>query len=860
MLLVGAAVVIVTLLLARKAVPWLLHLVARTGSRDVFILAVVLLCAGIAWITSAAGLSLALGAFLAGIVLADSEYGHQALADMLPLREIFTSLFFVSMGMLLDVRVVAESPGLVLALVGAVLLGKALLATVAGLFAGLPLQVALLGGMALSQIGEFSFVLAHVGRRAGLLAEDEMRVLFAASVVTMLVTPFALRFGPRVAASAGRLRALDRLLGGRRDEGTTIPAELSGHVVVLGYGVGGEMMAEVLRSAGVPFIVLDLNAERVREARRRGEPVYYGDVATGEMLRRARVSEARQVVVLLNDPSATLRAVRTARALAPDAGIIARARYVADVPILLQAGATEAVAQEFEASLEVIRRAMKGLALPEAATATPLTGRLPAGLGVESVPVHEGHWIAGRTLAEARLRARAGATLVAVSRGDDTAVHPSPTTPSRSGDVVCLVGSAAQIAAARALLAGGPGPDRGGDPSWIPLRCGPMMTPIGRALVPLLLAALPAAGQTVPALSESQRLIQLKPPTSRPVEMVLDTDTYNEIDDQFALVYALLSPELDVQAVYAAPFLNDRSPKRRRRHGEELRGDPAGPRQAGRLPRRLRLSRRREFIADPTAPESSPATRDLIARAMEHSPADPLYVVAVGAITNVASALLIEPSILPNVVVVWLGGNGHDWPDQREFNYQQDLHAARTIFDSGVPFVQLPCTPVVTHLATTVPEMKAHVDGQGAIGDYLFQIFVDYHEDHFAWSKVLWDMAAVAWVVNPELAPVGGGPQPDRHQRLHLQLRRPAPPHPDGVLPAPGPDLPGLLHQAEDADRTVGSHRFGRAPREHHCACSGLISRDRLIARLISAFIDQAHAPGAPSAPLDCSETGRQAV
>jgi len=455
-LLVGAAVVVVTLLLARKAVPWLLHRVAGTGSRDVFILAVVLVCSGIAWITSWAGLSLALGAFLAGIVLADSEYGHQALADMLPLREIFTSLFFVSMGMLLDVRVVAESPGPILALVGAVLLGKALLATIAGLFAGFPLQVGLLGGMALSQIGEFSFVLASVGRRAGLLTESETRILFAASVVTMLVTPFALRFGPRVAASAGRLRALGRLLGIRGDELTRIPEGLSGHVVVLGYGVGGEMMAEVLRSADLPFIVLDLNAQRVREARRQGEPVYYGDVGTAEMLRHARVPDARQVVVLLNDPSATLRAVRTARALAPGVAIIARARYVADVPVLLQAGATEAVAQEFEASLEVIRRAMKGAAKSLAGPA-PLTGRLPAGLGVESVPVHEGDWIAGRTLAEARLRARAGATLVAVSRGDDTAVHPSPDDAFEKGDVVCLVGSATQIAAARTLLAEGPG-------------------------------------------------------------------------------------------------------------------------------------------------------------------------------------------------------------------------------------------------------------------------------------------------------------------------------------------------------------------------------------------------------------------
>jgi len=235
--------------------------------------------------------------------------------------------------------------------------------------------------------------------------------------------------------------------------------------------------------------------------------------------------------------------------------------------------------------------------------------------------------------------------------------------------------------------------------------------------------------------------------------MVLDTDTYNEIDDQFALVYALLSPELDVQAVYAAPFANERStgPENGMERSyeeilrvlEKLNISPDGLAHRG----------SRHFIADPKRPETSPATEDLIARAKRHSPENPLYVVAVGAITNISNALLLEPSILPNVVVVWLGGNGHSWPSQREFNYMQDLHAARTVFDSGVPFVQLPCTPVVTHFATTLPEMAAHVAGRGAIGDYLFEIFEDFTEDHFAWSKVLWDMTAVAWLIDDEWLP-----------------------------------------------------------------------------------------------------------
>lgn len=263
----------------------------------------------------------------------------------------------------------------------------------------------------------------------------------------------------------------------------------------------------------------------------------------------------------------------------------------------------------------------------------------------------------------------------------------------------------------------------------------------------------PVFAQKFPALSESQRIALLQPPTRKPLPMVLDTDTYNEIDDQFAMVYALISPELSVEAVYAAPFLNSRSTSAEdgmeKSHEEILR--VLG--KLGVSPTGFAFKGSRNFIADVAKPEKSPAALDLIERAKKHSPQDPLYVVAVGAIPNVANALLLDPSILPNIVVVWLGGNGHQWPHQREFNYKQDLKASRVIFDCGVPFVQLPCTPIVTHFTTTVPEMERYVGGQGAVGDYLLQIFKDYKKDHFGWSKVLWDMTAVGWVINAQWVP-----------------------------------------------------------------------------------------------------------
>lgn len=277
---------------------------------------------------------------------------------------------------------------------------------------------------------------------------------------------------------------------------------------------------------------------------------------------------------------------------------------------------------------------------------------------------------------------------------------------------------------------------------------------IGTGLVlSLLMGAIAAFAQEYPRVSEAQRIEMLRSPGKRPVRMVLDTDTYNEIDDQFAVVYALISPELDVQAVYAAPFHNNRSTGpadgMERSYEEILR--ILG--KLDRSPDGFAFKGSTRYLTDLKKPERSAAVTDLIERAKKSSPDDPLYVVPVGAITNVSNAILIEPSIIRNIVIVWLGGNGHHWPHQREFNYMQDLKASRVVFDSGVPLVQLPCTPIVTHFTTTVPEMERYVGGRGAIGDYLLEIFKDYHKDHFAWSKVLWDMTAVAWVVNDRWLP-----------------------------------------------------------------------------------------------------------
>lgn len=261
-----------------------------------------------------------------------------------------------------------------------------------------------------------------------------------------------------------------------------------------------------------------------------------------------------------------------------------------------------------------------------------------------------------------------------------------------------------------------------------------------------------------PQLSESLRYARLQPP-SRKVRMVMDTDTYNEVDDQFAIAHALLSPEqMTVEAFYAAPYFNNRSSGpadgMEKSYAEILRlldlmrQAPSGPDYSGPVLRGSTAYLDANFM-----PQENEAVRDLVARALAAPDDDPLYVVAIGAITNISSAILLEPQIVERMVVVWLGGHALHWPHTREFNLKQDVRAAQVLFDCGVPLVLLPCMGVVSHLHTTIPELDAHVAGRSALGDYLVEIVKGYHEDHTGWSKQIWDVAATAYLINPAWTP-----------------------------------------------------------------------------------------------------------
>jgi hypothetical protein len=261
-----------------------------------------------------------------------------------------------------------------------------------------------------------------------------------------------------------------------------------------------------------------------------------------------------------------------------------------------------------------------------------------------------------------------------------------------------------------------------------------------------------------PKISDSTRLEKLQPPDGK-VRMVIDTDTYNEIDDQFAVVHALLSPEkLSVEGIYAAPFFNQRSTSPGQgmdlsyaeilRLLDRLDIDPQG----------LAFRGSPGFLEDYDQPYSSDVVSDLVERAMQSK--EPLYVVAIGALTNIASAILIEPRIIEKIVLVWLGGTAMHWPNANEFNLMGDVLASRLVLDCGVPLVLIPCEGVTSHLRTTVSEIDLYVQGRGAIGDYLAETFKAYNEDHFAWSKEIWDVVAVAYLINSNWIPSDIIPSP----------------------------------------------------------------------------------------------------
>ena len=359
----GLVVVAGVLVAGRRIVPVVLHEVVRQRNRELFLITIVLVCLGTAAITAQVGLSLALGAFLAGLSLAESEYGHQAFTEVLPFRDTLASLFFVSVGMLLDIRFLLANAPLVAATVVAIIIAKMLVTAVPAWLAGFPVRTSLLAGAGIAQVGEFSFVLGSRGAEAGLLDAGDYQTFLAAAVVTMAATPVV------TATLPGLLSWLTRHAGWARRL-LEMPIEQEGpaladHVVIAGFGLNGRNLAAALGEFGVPHVILELNPETVRRERLAGRDIRYGDCTRAAVLEHASLERARAYVIAISDPASTRRSVRIARELSPAVRIMVRTEHLAEVDELESLGADDVVPAEFETALALFDRVLGIYDVPE---------------------------------------------------------------------------------------------------------------------------------------------------------------------------------------------------------------------------------------------------------------------------------------------------------------------------------------------------------------------------------------------------------------------------------------------------------------------------------------------------------------
>ncbi len=462
---------------AKYVVPQVLYQIARTRDREIFLLTVLVLCFLVAWGTAKAGLSLALGAFLAGLILSETEYSHQALGNVLPFRDIFTSIFFISIGMLLNVELFLAEPGRILASALTVLAVKALIAGGVALALGFPLRTAVLVGLILCQVGEFSFVLSKTGLAHGLLSTKNYQLFLDITVLTMAFTPFIMSLAPRVADAAMRLPLPAAIKHGSFLSKVPETPQPQDHLVIIGYGVTGRNVSRAAQNAGIPYVIIEMNPETVRAERAKGQPIYFGDAANPEILHLANIHAARIAVVAINDPAATRRTTELARKLNPQIYIIVRTRYLMELKALFELGADEVIPEEFETSVEIFARVLRKYLVPKsdierfirevrAGSYGMLRGLRKdfESLGdlatylhdmeISTIRLEPGAPLAGRTLAEMELRKKYGLTVLAVRRDSQLMFNPEADVRLLPNDLLIVLGAPDKFAAGLFLFQG----------------------------------------------------------------------------------------------------------------------------------------------------------------------------------------------------------------------------------------------------------------------------------------------------------------------------------------------------------------------------------------------------------------------
>lgn len=458
LLLKVVLIIVFVIVAARYVVPKLLYQVARSKSKELFILAIVVICFAVAWLTSMLGLSLALGAFMAGLIISESEYSHQATSNILPFREIFTSFFFVSIGMLLDFMFLLKHFPVILGFTLLVFLVKGMIAASAALILRYPFRIGILVGFALFQVGEFAFILSEAGMQYGLLSPSVYQYFLSVSILSMAVTPFIFNYGNRIADNIARSRITK---GFKKVIPPKQKHEYEDHVVIIGYGLNGRNVAKAAKNSGIPYVIIEMNADTVVKERAKGEPIFYGDAVQDLILSEVNISKARVAVIAISDPDATKKVIVGIRDQSKHINIIVRTRFINEIEENMKLGADEVIPEEFETSIEIFTRVLQKYLVPmdqveefvkrirsenyemfrSMPSAYPTEKLDVPGVELNSYTVQQGpNVVIGKTLEESQIRNRYGVTLVAVKRNDEMKTEIGKDTRILQDDIIYVFG------------------------------------------------------------------------------------------------------------------------------------------------------------------------------------------------------------------------------------------------------------------------------------------------------------------------------------------------------------------------------------------------------------------------------------
>ena len=464
------AILLLVMASAKWLVPVILYQITRTRNRELFLLSIIVICLAVAGLTYSMGLSLALGAFLAGLIISESEYSYHAMGNILPFRDVFISFFFVSIGMLLNLDFLSRNIGLILLITLGVLALKTIIAGFTTYILGYPLRTILLVGFSLSQVGEFSFILSKTGLEYGLLAQGNIYQLFlAVSVLTMVSTPFIISLSPRIVDVTMRLPLSRKLKSGLHPAQAINDLIKKDHLIVIGFGINGRNVTRAAKTAGVPYVIIEMNPETVRVEKNKEEPIFYGDATHDAVLEHAGIHNARIVVITIADAAATRKVISLARRLNRNIHIIARTRFLQEMEPLYELGADEVIPEEFETSVEIFTRVLVKYLIPkdeierfisevrsggyhmfrslsqEASSCSDLKHCLPD-IEINTLRIGEKSPIVGRTLAETEMRKKYGVTILAIRRDGKTISNPDVDIEFVAGDILFAIGTPDQLA------------------------------------------------------------------------------------------------------------------------------------------------------------------------------------------------------------------------------------------------------------------------------------------------------------------------------------------------------------------------------------------------------------------------------